>query len=159
MTRGYKNADRIAQFYVDFRAGQLGDAGLYEPARPVRNAAKVPELKSLCLVSGIGNGETAIDLNAEGGMPQTFQVNVRQTNPGFFAVFTPEIVRGDTTRLLDEPGRALISEKTAERLFGQDDPIGQVLYAHDGTEQWEWCRPCTETSLPIPHWRMAFILT
>ncbi len=134
--RGYKNADRIAQFYVDFGRDSWVTLDYVNQQDPFETQQKVPELKSLCLVSGIGNGETAIDLNAEGGMPQTFQVNVRQTNPGFFAVFTPEIVRGDTTRLLDEPGRALISEKTAERLFGQDDPIGKVLYAHDGTEQW-----------------------
>ena len=134
--RGYKNADRIAQFYVDFGRDSWVTLDYVNQQDPFETQQKVPELKSLCLVSGIGNGETAIDLNAEGGMPQTFQVNVRQTNPGFFAVFTPEIVRGDTTRLLDEPGRALISEKTAERLFGQDAPIGKVLYAHDGTEQW-----------------------
>ena len=132
--RGYKNADRIAQFYVDFGRDSWVTLDYVNQQDPREFQQKVPELKSLCLVSG--NGETSIDLNTEGGMPQTFQVNVSQTNPGFFAVFTPEIVRGDTTRLLDEPDRALISKKTAERLFGQDDPIGQVLYAHDGSEQW-----------------------
>ena len=134
--RGYKNADRIAQFYVNFGRDSWVTLDYVNQQGPREFQQKVPELKSLCLVSGIGEDETAIDLNAEGGMPKTHQVAVMQTSPGFFAVFTPEIVRGDTTRLLDEPGRALISKKTAERLFGQDDPIGKVLYAHDGTEQW-----------------------
>ena len=134
--RGYKNADRIAQFYVDFGRDSWVTLDYVNQQDPFETQQKVPELKSLCLVSGIGNGETAIDLNAEGGMPKTHQVAVLQTSPGFFAVFSPEIVRGDTTRLFDEPGHALISEKTAERLFGQDDPIGQVLYAYGGSEQW-----------------------
>ncbi len=73
--RGYKNADRIAQFYVDFGRDSWVTLDYVNQQDPFETQQKVPELKSLCLVND--NGETAIDLDTEGGMPQTYQVNVK----------------------------------------------------------------------------------
>ena len=54
--RGYKNADRIAQFYVDFGRDSWVTLDYVNQQDPFETQQKVPELKSLCLVNGIGQG-------------------------------------------------------------------------------------------------------
>lgn len=48
-------------------------------------------------------------------------------DPGFFQLFDFEIVKGDSENPLAIPNSVVISERTAERLFGDENPIGQDL--------------------------------
>ncbi|WP_221406190.1 ABC transporter permease [Daejeonella lutea] len=45
----------------------------------------------------------------------------------FFAVFTVPLLKGNPKTALLEPNTIVISQETAERYFGTDDPIGQIL--------------------------------
>lgn len=45
----------------------------------------------------------------------------------FFGVFDFEIVKGDINRALSEPNSVVISERKAQQLFGNQNPIGEVL--------------------------------
>ncbi len=51
-------------------------------------------------------------------------------DPQIFRMFTFPIVRGDQASILEDPFSVLVSERTARRLFGADDPIGRTIAYH-----------------------------
>lgn len=53
--------------------------------------------------------------------------NWLMTDPDFFEVFDFELVEGDKNSPLSEPNTVVISEKKAQQLFGNQNPIGEVL--------------------------------
>ena len=48
-------------------------------------------------------------------------------DPGFFEFFTYEFMIGDAETALNEPGSVVITEQTAEKIFGNNDPVGETL--------------------------------
>lgn len=47
--------------------------------------------------------------------------------PDFFRVFSFQAVKGDPAADLQDAGSVVITERTAKKFFGTDDPIGKVL--------------------------------
>jgi len=52
---------------------------------------------------------------------------VYYVDTGFFNVFTFPLVKGDVNTALKEPRSLILSQPTAQKFFGDDDPINQVL--------------------------------
>lgn len=50
-----------------------------------------------------------------------------RADTAFFDVFSFEMLRGDGKRALDAPGRIVLTESMAARLFGSDDPVGRTV--------------------------------
>ena len=48
-------------------------------------------------------------------------------DPSFLRIFVPEVVSGDPSSLLSEPFTAVLTETTARKYFGEQDPLGQVV--------------------------------
>jgi putative ABC transport system permease protein len=48
-------------------------------------------------------------------------------DPDFLRMFSFNILKGDTTGLLGDPGMIIISDKMAERFFGNDEALGKTL--------------------------------
>jgi putative ABC transport system permease protein len=48
-------------------------------------------------------------------------------DPEFLDIFTVDLIRGKTTDALARPGTVLLSEQTAQKYFGDTDPIGQSI--------------------------------
>ncbi len=51
--------------------------------------------------------------------------------PDFFRIFTFPTVKGDPVAALQDAGSVVITERTAQKFFGNDDPIGKIL-RHNG---------------------------
>jgi putative ABC transport system permease protein len=49
----------------------------------------------------------------------------------FFELFTYELVKGSVDNVLDDLNAIVISEKSAEKYFGEEDPINQILLLND----------------------------
>ena len=49
------------------------------------------------------------------------------TDPSFFDVFDFELVSGDAKTALIEPHTAVVTEETARKIFGNEDPLGKVF--------------------------------
>lgn len=49
----------------------------------------------------------------------------------FFEMFDFELLRGDRASVLNAPNDFTISQSTAKRIFGDEDPIGKILYTDD----------------------------
>lgn len=50
-----------------------------------------------------------------------------RVDPSVFEVFDFEVVSGPETGILDKPGSIAITETLAERIFGEEDPIGKIV--------------------------------
>lgn len=49
------------------------------------------------------------------------------SDPTFFKVFGIPLLKGDPETALKEPNTLVLSKKTAEKYFGQEDPIGKIV--------------------------------
>ncbi len=52
----------------------------------------------------------------------------------FFNMFSFELLRGDPSQVLDQPWSAVLTEETAEKYFGDDNPVGKVLTVNNEHE-------------------------
>jgi putative ABC transport system permease protein len=49
------------------------------------------------------------------------------TDPSFFDLFSFKLLRGDALKVLNAPNQVVVTESTAKRYFGNEDPVGKVL--------------------------------
>ncbi|MBD2699242.1 ABC transporter permease [Spirosoma sp. BT702] len=62
--------------------------------------------------------------------------NVYWADGSLFDVFDIPLLRGNPKTALDSPNKVVLSQETASRYFGGDNPVGQVLYV-DGRDTLE----------------------
>jgi putative ABC transport system permease protein len=55
-------------------------------------------------------------------------------DPEIFDIFSINLLQGNSKKVLDRPGTVIISESSAKKYFGNDNPIGQVLTVDSRTE-------------------------
>lgn len=48
-------------------------------------------------------------------------------DPEFLALFPPEMVMGDATSALNHPYNVILSEETARKYFGEENPVGKTI--------------------------------
>ncbi len=63
-----------------------------------------------------------------------FEQNVRSADPSFFQMFSFPLLKGDPLTALQEPFSIVISERMAQKYFGDKDPLGQVILAENKFE-------------------------
>ena len=51
-------------------------------------------------------------------------------DPSIFRIFTFSFIKGDASTVLSELNSIVITEETASRYFGPEDPVGKLLYVH-----------------------------
>jgi len=49
-------------------------------------------------------------------------------DPGFFKMFSFNLIKGSHEELLDEPFNMVITEDMADKYFGEDDPVNKILF-------------------------------
>ena len=126
--RNFKNADDIYFFSMSYFNGGRGTTMPTTMGRDIIN--KFPEVKSYCLVNPVSQSELLVDVINNKGIRQKFSTKITPVTAGFLDVFTPEIVSGSTKGLFDGQGKAMITESTAKKLFGIENPIGKTIYYH-----------------------------
>jgi len=65
---------------------------------------------------------------------QNFDIQVIHTDSGFFRVFSLPVVSGQREALFRDPHQAVLTESGAKKIFGEANPIGQILnvsHEHD----------------------------
>jgi putative ABC transport system permease protein len=53
--------------------------------------------------------------------------NLAMVDPSFFKIFSYDFAAGDQESALDKPDSMVITEEIARRIFGQKDPLGEIL--------------------------------
>jgi len=69
---------------------------------------------------------------ADGTKLQFDEQNFFVADTNFFEVFSFEFVKGDPKTAFQRPGQLVITEETAERYFGNEEPIGKTIHIDRG---------------------------
>ena len=114
----HKNADRI------YLTGSGEDFFMWPQAAQEINAM-CPEIEQTCCVMSqngrIKYGQREVkEGDKENGI-------IMLADSTFFNFFDFELTKGDKRTVLDAPDKCVITERLAQRLFGEKDPIGESL--------------------------------
>lgn len=121
--RFHAQSDRIFRVINTREAGFRGEEaqkGAYQPM-PLGPA----------LQSEFGDIEAFTRVRDWGGFSQSptglSEENFNFVDPDFFKIFSFQLLKGRPETAFDGPQKVVLSEKTAQKLFGNTDPIGQTL--------------------------------
>ena len=120
--RFQKNLDRIYKITLGENFGTMAPLA-------VNLKGKIPEIESLVRIDNyMGGGESPVLQIREGNEKKAVQVkNIIYADSSFFNVFSFKLIKGDAKKSLSEPNSIILTESTAHKIFGNDDPIGKTI--------------------------------
>jgi putative ABC transport system permease protein len=118
----HKDADRIYRVAMEFRAKD----------QPVKYAAVTPPPVATAILDNFAEVEDAVRITQGNGIvkhgeQQFFEDGILYADQSFFNVFTFPIIKGNPETALKEPYTAVLTESTAEKYFGSEDPVGKTI--------------------------------
>lgn len=94
----------------------------------------IPEFEEVVRVHD--NRANFVTYNPENGAPVSFKEEHHFVTEGnFFKVFSFNMIQGDPETALTQPGSIVITESTAARYFGNDEPLGKILEVQQGNDK------------------------
>ena len=125
--RFHTNAKSIHRVYCDVQAGSRMTLAMTMP--PLKAAVlEIPEVQHVTRIGYPGRNQIAIG-------DETMQEDlVGFADKDIFNVFSFHLLRGDPETALEAPYTTLLSRTTAEKYFGEDDPIGSTMKIGGDTE-------------------------
>jgi putative ABC transport system permease protein len=123
-----EKADRIYRAVWD---GRVGNNEWTIPLCPVPLAgalmSEIPEVESAVRMIQVPRA-------VRKGADYLLEKNVFYTEPGFFDVFTVEVISGDPRAALDKPDGVVLTQAAAERFFQDRNPIGGLIEFDNGAK-------------------------
>jgi putative ABC transport system permease protein len=120
--RYHTNADNIFRIYTE---GRMADTEFKGPITAVACAPvfyeEIPEVVSF---TRLDRSQNVLIRN---GIKSYLENNFLWADSGFFEIFSFPLIYGDPSKVLNEPRSMVISQSTAKRYFGNENPQGQVL--------------------------------
>lgn len=119
----HAKADNIYRVTLDlYNGGELvtTDCETYPQLGPTL-LKDFPEVKNCARIEHVGNTEVKYDNKG-------FIIDrVYAADSQYFSIFNIDFTRGDKSRALTNPNETLLSETTAQKIFGTENPMGKVL--------------------------------
>ena len=81
----------------------------------------MPEVKNYARIEHVGNTEV------KSGEKGFIIDKVYAADSQYFSLFNIDLISGDKSRALTRPDETMLSESTAKKIFGKEDPVGKVL--------------------------------
>jgi putative ABC transport system permease protein len=118
----HERADQIRQVWVagKFAAAEFQAYTTAAPTGPVF-LEEIPEVINYTRVERWDNVLT------RQGDRTYLEDHFYWADSGFFEIFSFPLLRGDPSRVLAEPRSMVISESTARKYFGEEDPVGKTI--------------------------------
>jgi putative ABC transport system permease protein len=121
--RQYKDADKIYQVMTNFQdaSGKVTSTGR-SPGNGIALAikAKIPEIDA---VTRIGGGDDNLIANQQ----KSFKKSDLFADPDILKVYNFEFIAGDPSSALNTPNSVVLTDKTAELLFGNTNVINKSV--------------------------------
>ncbi|MCU0379241.1 MAG: ABC transporter permease [Bacteroidales bacterium] len=114
--------DRIYRLILDGKIGGQEITGAYTASviGPTM-AREFPEIEDFLRLNGWG--PTVIEYNN-----QTFtEENLIEADSSFFNFFSIPVIKGDQANLLNAPRKVVLSESTARKIFGDENPVDKLI--------------------------------
>jgi putative ABC transport system permease protein len=124
----HTNADHIYRVNQTFIWGENNDHEFASTGPGVAYAVK-EELPEVTLMSSIHTpGDQLISFTNNKKEVVTFdQTNILAADSNFFRLFNFPLVKGDAASALRQANTLVMTEKTAQKYFGTEDPIGKMV--------------------------------
>lgn len=123
-----EKADRIVRvvFKSSINGGKINESFVMPPvAQTMKN--DYPEVEEATRLRTYGYPKVSYG-------DKTFQnSSFAYADSNFFRVFTIPLLKGDANTALQQPNRIVITEETAKKYFGNEEPIGKVLKFYNGS--------------------------
>ncbi|HVA98295.1 MAG TPA: ABC transporter permease, partial [Bacteroidia bacterium] len=118
-------ADRIVRVIMQYNEGGEVDKGNFTSAYVLPSfKSKFPEIESgvrmLPATNVVKYGDKIIN-----------QKNFLYADPALFKIFDFKLLRGDPNQVLKNPKALVLTQTTARKYFGDEDPIGKTLMIGD----------------------------
>ncbi len=90
---------------------------------------KLPEIEKIARIDfQMGGGKSPLLRVKKGNETETFQVNdIIYADSTFFDIFSFSVIQGDAKTSLTEPNTIVLTESTANKIFGNRNPVGQTI--------------------------------
>jgi putative ABC transport system permease protein len=116
-------------FMVYEQSGPTKKSGtMAAPLAPALRKELLPEIEHIARVVDGGGAVRYRD--------QDFSKSIRFVDPDFFEMFSFPLLKGNSNTVLNSLSNIVISEKTAQAIFGTADPVGKTLSLHLG-DSWK----------------------
>ncbi|MCY7351982.1 MAG: ABC transporter permease [Cytophagaceae bacterium] len=125
-----EKADRIVRivFKANINGGKINEAFVMPPtAQVLRN--DYPEVQQATRLRNFGTPRVAV------GNQFFVGDKLAYVDANFFEVFTIPFLKGNPKTALIQPNCVVISSELAQRYFGTENPIGNVLYFKKGSDK------------------------
>src|SRR5688572_345650 len=121
----HKNAERI--FSVKSKI-KLGNDSLYLNQLPYRTPLELQQTEpSVEAFLRVRQEREAIIQNNQGPSLKFAESKFFFTDPNFFTFFSFKLQQGNKERVLQNPFSVVISQNTAKKYFGDEDPVGKTI--------------------------------
>ncbi|MEE9362027.1 MAG: ABC transporter permease [Cellulophaga sp.] len=132
----HKNSDRIYRINQSNIWGDFNDlAASTGPNVATAIKEDIPEFEEVTRLMGIGS-QTIRYGNSE-STSNFFKENFfAAAEPNFLDIFSFEMLQGDAKTALNEPMSILMTQETATRYFGENDPIDKVVEIKEYDGSW-----------------------
>lgn len=120
----YKKSDRIYRL-VEISESDDGGTRYFGQTAPVLGSTLEDTYPEVEEVVRLYQPRGHIDINWRG--ERIHERNYLMTDPGFFNLFEFEFIRGDKNSAFTNPNSVVITQRKARQLFGDKNPIGEVL--------------------------------
>ncbi|MRR23769.1 ABC transporter permease, partial [bacterium] len=116
------NRERIFRVVLNGKIGGQEVVGAFTPSiMGPTMLREVPEVEDFLRMTG--RGPTIVEYNG-----QTFTEEAcLEADSSFFRFFTIPVIKGDTETMLNAPHRIILTESTAKKIFGDEDPVDKAL--------------------------------
>ncbi|MGE5347834.1 MAG: ABC transporter permease, partial [Actinomycetota bacterium] len=116
------NKERIFRVVLNGKIGGQEVIGAFTPSiMGPTMLREVPEVEDYLRMTG--RGPTVVEYNG-----QTFTEEACiEADSSFFNFFTVPVIKGDPSAMLNAPHKVILTESTARKIFGNEDPIDKQI--------------------------------
>jgi putative ABC transport system permease protein len=118
----HKNAENI--YRIEFSITQDGITNHLVQSQALLGPTLKNEYPEIKKISRIYFSNRSL---VKAGDKNNFEDRIVYADSAFFEIFSYQAIAGDETRFLKRPNSIILTESTAKRYFGKDDPLGKTI--------------------------------
>ena len=127
----HEHADRIYRIIQQRQGSAISGESMYATTPPALVPALMDEFPEVSLATRIGPLSKILVNYGERGFVED---KIYCVEPETFRIFTIPFVKGDSQTALHDPFSIVLSERSAKKYFGNDNPIGRILTLREKTD-------------------------